>query len=267
LYGNENIKQQVNTARKSETSAESDNDKSGGKSKSGAVTGNEKENGGKSTVGKGEINESASPKNTEPDGKIQSDVEQNKGKGKGTRVPSATNAEPSKGEAKVTTLEKQRSGEVKEVKALQNEVEKLSKALQKNLTENQKDMFGQNQTQSLFDDKALQQKVYNDKLAQLREAQQKLAETTLQLRDAKDAVGQTTLELPDSENESFDLASGGTQNGTSAPYKWQPSGPSVPFNTYASNLPRIQVDPIVFLFAHQLPSLEGSTAFPVIVSA
>lgn len=76
------------------------------------------------------------------------------------------------------------------VKGLATELGKAEKALSRNLNASQTDAFGQNKPQSMFDDRAEQQKRVDKKKAELKDAKEALEKLETALEDARDAVGQ-----------------------------------------------------------------------------
>lgn len=137
--------------------------------------------------------------------------ERAKGKVAGTKsanVESGKNESGGTSRSEVKTGKQQTSEKITKAKAkvetaktkvssLQAEVTKILDKLSRNLKENQADMFGQNKAQSMFDDKADQQKIVTDKQAELQEAYNDLAKANNDLKTAQETEGQIDLTLPD----------------------------------------------------------------------
>lgn len=92
-----------------------------------------------------------------------------------------------------------------EVDKLQREYSSLSEKLSDNLKENQADMFGQNKPQSMFDDRADQQKIVTDKKKSLDNAKEKLKKA--EDNYSKLSPGQTRI----SQAQLVDRADGRTE--------------------------------------------------------
>lgn len=150
---------------------------------------------------KEEINEIAPKTDTQANGEVQSATEQSSKQGEGNNVQSSADTRASESKAKIDKAKKIVNENQSNVDKLQNEVNKLSEKLAKNLKENQANMFGDNKTQSLFDDKADQQKIFNDKLTELREAQESLVKAKQELANLKETEGQVELTMPESKVE------------------------------------------------------------------
>lgn len=115
--------------------------------------------------------------------------------------------EASFGNSELDKTIRQAEGQIKVLEAArdrqQNVVSKLKAKLTENLRENQLDMFGNNKTQSLFDDKADQQGFFNTENNKLQALNQQIAtakEKLDNLKKAKDvedmrAAGQGSLEF------------------------------------------------------------------------
>lgn len=155
----------------------------------------------KGTTGTTQIDETVSPTDTSSDGKIQSGTEQSSQQAEDNALQSTTDTSTSEGTAKIEKAQQSVDAKQADVVKLQNDVSKLSEKLAKNLKENQSNLFGENKTQSLFDDKADQQKIFDDKVAELKAAQELLVKAKSDLADLKETEGQVELSLPDSKVE------------------------------------------------------------------
>ena len=102
---------------------------------------------------------------------------------------------------KVTKAKKLAKDAKSKVNALQKDFDKLAKVIAKNLKENQVDLLGGAESQAIFDDKADQQKIFNKKQAELKEAQEALVEAQNELAEATRAENQIDLNLPESTVE------------------------------------------------------------------
>ncbi|MEJ5993460.1 hypothetical protein WG904_03440 [Pedobacter sp. Du54] len=116
-------------------------------------------------------------------------------------MQSSVDTSTSEGKVKIDKAQSKLNEKQLEVTTLQTEVNRLSEKLAKNLRDNQADLFGNNKTQSLFDDKADQQKIFDDKVSELCEAQKDLVKAKQELADLKETEGQVELTMPESKVE------------------------------------------------------------------
>jgi hypothetical protein len=187
-----------------------------GQPDTGAARGNQSEDGKQANgnTGKGGLDsEGKSSENLNPDGEVRPKLGQSNDASENDSLQSTTNTAASDSQAKINEARKNVEEKVATVSSLQNEVNKLSSSLQKNLSENQQDIFGQNKTQSLFDDRAEQQRVFQEKTDELVGAQKELASERAKLKDLLENEGQIDLELKETtteiDGEVFDLSKTG----------------------------------------------------------
>ncbi len=145
----------------------------------------------------GRINEATPSENIESDETVQSNSSTGSNTSEDDSFQSSFDARSSEIEAQINEAQIIADSKSLDVLKLQLELKSLANSLQENLNENQTNIFGQNKTQSVFDDRAEQIKIYEEKLAELVKAQNELAEAKNSLSELKENLGQIDLFLPE----------------------------------------------------------------------